>query len=68
MVTNVLVDYFYIIKPSANKDILWSIYGKYIFDNVRKNTLYVTKFPFPNKKGDIVYLNKQYSLKEIIIE
>ena len=67
LVTNVLVDYFYVIKPSANKNILWGAYGKYIFNNVKENTLGLTSFPFPNINGDIVYLNKKYSLKEITL-
>jgi hypothetical protein len=67
LVTNCLLDYFYKIKPSSNKDILWSIYGKYIFNNIKENTLNKPQFPFPNPKGDITYWNKQYSLKEINI-
>ncbi|MCK9442685.1 MAG: hypothetical protein M0Q13_14845, partial [Methanothrix sp.] len=67
VVTNCLIDYFYIDKPSANKDVLWSIYGKYIFNNVKENTFATPKFPFPNKDGDIIYWNKQYLLKEIIV-
>jgi hypothetical protein len=66
-VINCLVDYFYTIKPSANKNILWGTYGKYIFNNVKDNTLVLPKFPFPSNKGDIKYLNKTYELKEIKI-
>lgn len=67
MVVNCLVDYFYTIKPSANKDILWGTYGKYIFNNIKENTLKKPMFPFPSKDGKINYLNKTYELKEIQI-
>jgi len=67
LVTNVLLDYFYKIKPSANKDILWSTYGKYICNNVKENTTTIPKFPFPNDNGEIEYLGKKYSLKELNI-
>lgn len=68
MVVNCLVDYFYIIKPSANKDILWGTYGRYILNNVKMNTVGFPKFPFPSTNGDISYLGKKYALKEITYE
>lgn len=67
LVVNILIDYFYIIKPSANKDILWGTYGKYIFNNVKNNTDGIIFFPFPDENGEIIYLNKKYSLKEICL-
>lgn len=67
LVVNCLLDYFYIEKPSMNKDILWNTYGRYIFENVKINTIKKPMFPFPEEKGDIIYLNKTYKLKEIDI-
>jgi len=65
LVTNVLLDYFYVEKPSSNKDILWGTYGKYIYQNVKEKCSGKILFPFPKKDGDIKYLEINYSLKEI---
>ena len=65
LVTNVLLDYFYVEKPSSNKDILWGTYGKYIYQNVKEKSSGKILFPFPKKDGDIKYLEINYSLKEI---
>ncbi|HBY19581.1 MAG TPA: hypothetical protein DEG71_00935, partial [Clostridiales bacterium] len=65
LVTNVLLDYFYVNKPSSNKDILWGAYGKYIYQNVKAKCSGAVLFPFPNKNGDIKYLEANYSAKEI---
>ena len=68
LVVNCLVDYFYIEKPSSNKDILWAVYGKYIYQNVKNNTKVETiLFPLPSNTGDIVYLGNTYELKEVNI-
>lgn len=68
VVTNCLIKYFYEDRPSANKDILWNTYGKYIFKNVKANTNNKIEFPFPDDKGDVVYLGKRYKLQEIKFE
>jgi len=68
LVTNILIDYFYKDKISSNKDILWNTYGKYIYNNVKNNTIDNPKFPFPNKYGKINYLGLNYSLKELNID
>lgn len=65
IVVNCLIDYFYKNKLSANKDILWNTYGKYIFSNVKINTNKKIYFPFPDIQGDIVYMGKRYVLKEV---
>ena len=66
-VVNYLIRYFYEDKISANKDILWSTYGKYIFNNVKRNSNNKVMFPMPDEKGDIKYMGKKYSLKEVEI-
>jgi hypothetical protein len=68
LVTNVLLTYFYKVKPSVNKDILWSTYGKYIYKNIKEKSLTKSLFPFPDKKGDIEYLGTKFALKEISID
>lgn len=65
LVTNILLDYFYIEKPSANKDVLWGTYGKYIYQNIKEKCSEIISFPFPDKDGDIKYFGTTYSLKEI---
>lgn len=64
-ITNYLVRYFYEYKPSSNKDVLWSMYGKYMFHNIKQNSHGKCYFPFPDVNGEIVYLGKKYSLKEV---
>ncbi|MBY6842783.1 hypothetical protein [Clostridium botulinum] len=67
--TSELVDYlikiFYIEFPSSNKDLLWNIYGQYIFENIRDKNQSKVYFPMPDKQGNIVYLNDRFSLKGV---
>jgi hypothetical protein len=69
LVVNCLVDYYYIEKPSSNKELLWATYGKYMFKNIVRNTNSKTVlFPFPSINDDIAdisYLGYDYSLKEV---
>lgn len=68
VIVNCLVDYFYIERPSANKDVLWKLYGNIIFQNIKKNTKSKIQFPMPDDNGDIVYMGARYSWKEIKID
>ena len=65
VIINCLVDYFYIEKPSINKDILWRLYGNVMFQNVKNNTRSKMMFPVQDINGDIVYMGARYSWKEI---
>lgn len=67
IVVNCLIDYYYIEKPSLDKDILWTTFGKYIFNNIKQNTCSKVNFPFPCDCGSIKYLGKTFENKEIII-
>lgn len=71
VVLNCLVDYLYNEKKNSNKDILWITYGKYIYNNVLRNSNVTTvMFPFPtkeNEKADIEYLGYKYTLHEVKI-
>lgn len=66
-----LVDYlihlFYIDQPTSNKETLWSMYGKQMFENVKENSNKIILLPINSKDGDITYLNKKYTLKEVQI-
>ena len=65
---NYLVEIFYVKIPSSNKDLLWNIYGKYMFQNVKNNRIQSPiLFPMQNKEGTIEYLNKKYKLMEVKI-
>lgn len=65
---NYLVEIFYVTLPSSNKDLLWNLYGKFMFNNVKNNRIpYPIMFPTQDKNGDIEYLNKKYKLIEVKI-
>ena len=65
--TNIYVDYFYETCPKSNKDILWKYFGKNIVKNIIENTKEPIMFPLKDTNGNIEYLGKTYSLKEIKI-
>jgi hypothetical protein len=64
-----LVDYlvymFYVDQPNSNKEILWNLFGDCLFENVKRNSDGTFSIPIPDEKGEIVYLNNKYSLKEV---
>lgn len=66
-----LVDYlikiFYEEFKGANKDILWNCYGNVMFENIKAKATKRIMFPFPNKDGDIEYLNEKFKLEEVIL-
>lgn len=69
IIVNCLVDYFYKEKPKINKDLLWSVYGKYIYKNIVVNAGNTTTlFPMPCRddvEGDLQYLGYNYKLQEV---
>lgn len=69
IIVNCLVDYFYKEKPKSNKDLLWSVYGKYIYKNIVVNAGNTTTlFPMPCRddvEGDLQYLGYNYKLQEV---
>lgn len=67
IILNCLIDYFYLEKPKSNKDILWRLYGDIIFKNVKNNSSNKIRFPFPDINGDIKYMGKNYTWKEVEI-
>lgn len=63
-----LVDYLihvsYVEEKTISKEVLWSIYGEEIVDNLKmKHGKYI--IPFPSDNGEIEYLNARYTLKEV---
>lgn len=68
IILNCLIDYFYKDNPKKNKDLLWITYGKYIYNNVVKNSGSSTAlFPMPcsDEKYDLQYLGYYYKLQEV---
>lgn len=63
VVTNCLVDYYYVQRPKANKDLMWDVVGSYIYSNIYKSSNKQIMFPFEDNNGDILYLNKRYSMR-----
>ena len=66
-ITNYLIEIFYCEHRSANKNLLWYTFGKYIFENIKRKNKSPVLFPTPNDNGDILYLNKRYKLDEVIL-
>lgn len=64
IVTNYLVQLFYVDKLSLNKNILWELYGRQIYENVRSktNSCY---FPKKNENGSIEFLYEKYSIEKV---
>lgn len=63
---NYLVRLFYVDEKSSNKEILWHLYGQYIFENVKAKQKSFN-IPVLDQKGDINYLNKHYSLRKVCL-
>lgn len=67
-VTNILVDYYYKNKPSANKELLWRLVGKRIIQNILEKTNHSIRFPVAAEDGDIKYLGNIYKIEDITID
>lgn len=63
-VVNHLITLFYEDKPSYNKGILWDLYGRQIFENIRSkvNSCY---FPKKNSNGTLEFLYENYSIEKV---
>ncbi len=56
---NVLVDYFYRDNPRKSRDLLWGVFGKYLLNNLKGDTV---SLPLPDNNGEIEYLGDKYSI------
>lgn len=63
---NCVIDYFYINNPKKSKDIMWEMFGRYIYTRIKKD-ISTVMFPMPDKNGDITYLGENYSVLEVDI-
>ena len=66
MLANHLVYLFYVDKPSYNKNILWALVGRQIYEIVKAKT---SSFYFPKKNpnGSLEFLYEKYSIERIVI-
>lgn len=64
IVTNYLVQLFYVDKLSLNKNILWELYGRQIYENVRSKTN-ACYFPKKNENGSMEFLYEKYSIEKV---
>lgn len=67
IVVNCLVEFFYKERPKSAKDTLWFAFGDIMFDNVKQNTQGKIYFPIEDENGDILYLGRKFSWREVII-
>lgn len=66
-VVDYLIYMFYVDKQESNKEVLWTVFGDYIFENIRSKFNKIT-IPVPDDNGEINYLNKKYTLKEVVLD
>lgn len=62
--SNYLIQLFYVDKPSLNKNILWELYGKQIYENIRSK-VNVCYFPKKNSLGSMEFLYENYSIEKV---
>jgi hypothetical protein len=64
MIADTVVEFCYIRYTSKSKAFAWNVFGKYILENIKKNTLKETNkttIPYLDKDGDIEYLYNKFS-------
>ncbi len=64
-IVNCLVDLFYKDKVNYNKDILFAMFGKEIFENIIYNTGGTIEYPIEDENGRINYLGKKYKIENL---
>jgi hypothetical protein len=62
---NYLLKASYEEKGLLDVNILWNTYSYDLFRRLLKRNNYILKLPIPDKSGDINYLGRKYSVKEI---
>ena len=70
MIADTVVEFCYIRYASKSKAFAWNVFGKYILENIKNNTLKRTQkttVPYLDKNGDIEYLYNKFSEVEIDI-
>lgn len=60
--------YMYVERDSSNKEMLWQTYGQEIESLIRSRNNGKVLFPMLDDDGDIKYLGKRYSMREVSID
>lgn len=71
MIADAAIEFAYIKYPSKGKSFVWSVFGKYIVENIKKNTLKTTAtttIPIKDDNGEIEYLYNHYNLAIVNLE
>ncbi len=64
-IVDCLIYMFYIENPKSNKDVLWNIFGDYIYENILNKVEHYF-VPAEDQNGEIDYLGTKYSLKKVV--
>lgn len=65
---NLAVTICYEVHPSDSKHFAWGIFGEGIIQNIEENKQEVCYIPVKDTFGELNYLGKKYSMREIKIE
>lgn len=63
---NHVIYWFYEVKPSASKTVMWTLIGRQIYLNMKKKTKSYY-FPVKNPNGTLEFLYDKYSIERIIV-
>lgn len=61
---NYIIHMFYVDNPKLNKDVMWTLFGNEIVENLKKKKSTVL-IPIQSDDGELEYLNKRYTIKEM---
>lgn len=61
---NYIVHYYYIDNVKSNKDLMWSLFGDEIVDELIRNTNQIT-IPVTSPNGELDYLNETYEIRKV---
>lgn len=67
-IVNYLIHYLYVEKSKLSKDILWTIYGDVIVQNIKTRANGNVAIPIKTENGSIQYLGEHYEFKVIQYE
>ena len=61
---NYIIHMFYVDNKNSNKDVMWSLFGDEIVQNLmdEKGSIFI---PVKDDDGEIEYLNKKYTVKKV---
>lgn len=63
--TNMAVYVGYNTNSQENREFVWDLFGRYVFENIKSNTHAESYVPVLDPEGDIEYLGLRYSRKKV---